>query len=69
MNTKYVVAGEARDDKIQSEHQFHRKLDDSIVTGLQAAVAADIACDLAEVRRIERNGAADTAWAAGSRSG
>ena len=43
--------------------QLQRKLDDAIVAGRQSVVAADIAGDLPEVWRIERNATANIAHA------
>src|SRR5438876_8168084 len=49
--------------------QLQRKLDHAIVAGLQAVVAADIAGDLPEVWRIERNATANIAHTSCTRSG
>ena len=43
--------------------QLQRKLDDAIVAGRQSVVTADIAGDLPEVWRIERNATANIAHA------
>ena len=44
------------------KHQLQCELNDPIVTGLQSAVAADIAEDLPEVCSIEVNGTANIAY-------
>src|SRR5262245_10798781 len=53
----------------RSENQLESKLDNTVIALLQSIVSTDVAGDLPEVWRIERNASANTAYTSRTRSG